>query len=151
MKLRNIFSVLFLSIFIYSCGNDDDQITLEETEVSYEIIQEGNFSASIDEADLEDSYLVFKSEEEWIRYHNGPILRLNPEQAEKFDQLSFDFNNNNLIIVTSAYSDSCCESIKITNVYENEGRIYVTWKVEESDNSQEIVSQSYILLKVEKR
>ena len=144
MKLRNIFAILFLSILISSCGNDDDQITLEETEVSYEIIQEGNFSSSIENIDLITAqYLVFKTKDGWVSYSNGPVLRSNPEQSEKFRQLDFDFERNNLVLVTSGYDETCCKSIEINKVYENQGRIYVTFEVNESDDSQEIMSQAY--------
>lgn len=151
MKLKNIFAVLILSILFYSCDNDDDQVTLEETEVSYEIIQEGNYSSSFEDDDvLEDQYLVFKTEDEWFPFYNGTIRRRNEEQAERFSELNFDFENNNLVMVGSGFDKTCCKTITIDKVYMDQGRIYVTYQIGDSDNSLDVMSQSYILLKVSK-
>ena len=151
MKLKNILAILFLSILITSCGNDDDQIILEETEISYEMIQEGNYSSSIEDDDvLEDQYLVFKTEEEWSSFYNGTIRRRNEEQAAKFSELDFDFERNNLVMVASGFDETCCRAITIDKVYMNQGRIYVTYQLGDSDNSLEVMSQSYILLEVSK-
>ena len=149
MKLKNIFAILFLSILFTSCGNDDDQIILEETEISYEIIQQGKFSSSRDDG-IVPQYLVFKTEDEWSEFYNRNIGIRNEEQAQKFSELNFDFDKNTLIIVTTGYDENCCKPITINKVYRNKGRIYVTFDIGESDNSLEVLSQSYILLEVSK-
>jgi hypothetical protein len=149
MNLRRIFAVLIVIIGIYSCDQDDDSKTLEETEISYNIIQHGNFSSSQDDG-LDAQYLVFKTENKWSEFYQQVIARRNQDQAENFSEIEFNFNTKTLILVTSGYDETCCKTIEINKVYEDQGRIYVTFEVGESDNSLEILSQSYLLLAVAK-
>lgn len=132
-----------------SCNKDDESKILEETEVSYEIFQQGEFSSSQDDG-IDPQYLVFKTENEWSEFYNRKIAIRNEKQAQRFSELNFDFDKNTLVIVTSGYDENCCKLIVINKVYQDHGRIYVTFDIGESDNSLDILSQSYILLEVTK-
>lgn len=142
------FAILTL-IMIFSCDTKDDPKTLEETEIAYNIIEQGNFSSSQDDG-ISEQYLVFETKTEWSDYLQETISRFNQDQSEKFDQLNFNFDKNTLIIITSGYDNSCCKTIEINKVYVDQGRIYVTFNVSDTDATEQVLSQSYILFEVTK-
>ena len=147
MKLKKIFTVLILSIFIYSCEKDNPN-DLEQKEISYNVLEKGNFKVE-DDNTINEQYLVFKNQEEWESFLSLMEFK-SPEKGKEFEKIKFNFNEKILIIVTSEYDYTCCKEISINKIYRSEGRIYVTFEVAPSSESQQITSQSYILLEVNK-
>lgn len=147
MKLKSIFTILILSICIFSCEKDDPD-KLEGKEISYNIIETGSFSVSEDNT-INEQYLIFKEEEEWSSFLSLMEFK-SPEKGEEFAELDFNFNDKTLIIITSEYDDTCCKEIKINKVYRDQEMIYVEFETKDSTGGATNFNQSYLLFEVNK-
>lgn len=119
---------------------------LKKKEINYNVLERGSFSVPEDDT-INEQYLVFDDEDTWDFFLNK-VNRINPSKAEQFKELSFDYSNKALLIITSEFDYTCSKEIEINKVYRDQGRIYVDFDVSESDNSEEMTSQSYVLFKV---
>ncbi|TVZ27338.1 hypothetical protein JM83_2374 [Gillisia sp. Hel_I_86] len=135
--------IIICSIFLF-LGCSKNEIG---NEISFEIIEESTLSYS-DENKIPKQFKVFENENEW----NGFILeieRVNPMQAENLRNPTFDFSNNNLIIVIGEFYNYCCSKITINRIYKSDGKIIVNFK-ESGAGPATALSQAYLLLKIPK-
>ena len=142
MDLKKISFCVFLITLFTGCSQEDlsDPIT-------YEVILEGHLSYS-DRAVIPEQYLFFKNENDWNNFL-PQIERVNPFTAENLENLNFDFNENNLIIIIGKYYNTCCSMINVNGVYKRNENIVVKYK-ESGIGELQAVSQAYILLKISK-
>ncbi|MFD2517609.1 hypothetical protein [Salinimicrobium flavum] len=148
MSFKKFLIVLILIIPFYGCEEDKDPITLEETEIQYNILESGSFRVS-DDNTINEQYLVFKNQEEWSVFLSLMEFK-SPEKGKEFENLDFNFTDKTLLIITSEYDYTCCKEIKINKVYRNQGQIHVTFEVDPSTEAEQITSQSYLLFEVNK-
>lgn len=148
MKLKKIFyHSIFILLFV-GCDTNDDQMTLEETSIGFEVIEEGNLEYSRFDP-IPEQYLVFHDQSEWDSFLTY-VERLEIDKYEHFQNLSFDFEENSLIIITAEFEELCCRSISIEKVYKRKDtQIYVDFIIEGAADRQ-VEMQPFKLIKISK-
>ena len=147
MSVKKIITIVILTMIIFGCEKEDPT-GLEGKEISYNILEKGTFKVSGDNT-INEQYLVFKDQEEWAGFISLMEFK-SPEKAEEFKELSFDFNNKTLLIITSEHQNYCCKEIIIKKVYRDQGIIYVDFEVKDSNGTESNFYQSYLLFEVNK-
>ena len=147
MSIKKTVAIIIFALAIFSCEKEDNN-GLEGKEISFNILEKGTFNVSEDNT-INEQYLIFKDQKEWESFLSLMEFK-SPEKAEEFKDLSFDFNNKTLLIITSEHDNSCCKEIIIKNVYRDQGIIYVDFDVKDSTGIESNFLQSYILFEVNK-
>lgn len=147
MRIIKLLTLLLLPVAFYSCEEEEID-KLKGKEIPYTILDSGSFSVSEDNT-INEQFLVFKTEEDW-----QVLLSLmefkSPEKAEEFKEMTFDFENKTLLIITSEFANTCCKEITINEVYRVQGQIYVDFEVDDATGTASGFHQSYVLFEVNK-